>query len=87
MHSTSPTCNRATPMNGSSTAAAASRAMTAAAAGPCSASNARSSRISHRRDSADLREINRFAAGVDDHEQALVTQVGDHQVVQDLPAS
>ena len=74
-------------MNGSCAASAPMRLITAAAAGPCSASRARSSCAmklhAGRQVGGDVGEVDLLAAGVDHEEQPLVAEVGHHQVVED----
>ena len=64
----------ATPMNGSAAASGASRAITAAACGPCSASSARSACAdgdAGGQVGAQMGEIDLLAAGVDHEEQTV----------------
>ena len=74
-------------MNTSSAAAGSWRATTAAAAGPCSATRARSRRCSTDDRGGEpgpqVLDVGLLAAGVDDEGQVIVAVVGDHHVVDD----
>ena len=74
-------------MNGSSAASAPMRPITAAAAGPCSASRARSScgmkLHAGGQVGGDMSEVDLLAAGVHHQEQPLAAEIRHHQVVED----